>query len=125
MTKIKAVLDQETWVEVDVPDEFQAIVTSLFCLDSIITGDSDDVAGNIVTDNSDAVSINDGLPPVTDSGVSSGQKRIERTESIESVPDSIAQVKPSPLSGDTYNNNSNLICKARTDFTAFEALSYF
>ncbi|GMI93207.1 modified transport to the vacuole 17, ARABIDOPSIS THALIANA VPS54 HOMOLOG [Hibiscus trionum] len=30
MTKIRAVLDQETWVEVDVPDEFQAIVSSLF-----------------------------------------------------------------------------------------------
>ncbi|KAK8664970.1 hypothetical protein V6N13_084737 [Hibiscus sabdariffa] len=30
MTKIRAVLDQETWVEVDVPDEFQAIASSLF-----------------------------------------------------------------------------------------------
>ncbi|KAK8500311.1 hypothetical protein V6N13_008827 [Hibiscus sabdariffa] len=30
MTKIRAVLDQETWVEVDVPDEFQAIAFSLF-----------------------------------------------------------------------------------------------
>ncbi|OEL19382.1 Vacuolar protein sorting-associated protein 54, chloroplastic [Dichanthelium oligosanthes] len=29
MTKIKAVLDQETWVAVDVPEEFQAIVLSL------------------------------------------------------------------------------------------------
>ncbi|XP_020247722.1 vacuolar protein sorting-associated protein 54, chloroplastic [Asparagus officinalis] len=29
MAKIKAVLDQETWVSVDVPDEFQAILSSL------------------------------------------------------------------------------------------------
>ncbi|KAG8055995.1 hypothetical protein GUJ93_ZPchr0001g31285 [Zizania palustris] len=29
MTKIKAVLDQETWVAVDIPEEFQAIVLSL------------------------------------------------------------------------------------------------
>jgi hypothetical protein len=29
MTKIKAVLDQETWVAVDVPEEFQAIINSL------------------------------------------------------------------------------------------------
>jgi vacuolar protein sorting-associated protein 54 len=29
MAKIKAVLDQETWVAVDVPEEFQAIVLSL------------------------------------------------------------------------------------------------
>ncbi|KAM0072136.1 putative vacuolar protein sorting-associated protein [Helianthus debilis subsp. tardiflorus] len=33
MTKLKAVLDQETWVEVDVPVEFQAIVDSLFSLE--------------------------------------------------------------------------------------------
>ncbi|MFS7889546.1 putative vacuolar protein sorting-associated protein [Helianthus anomalus] len=38
MTKLKALLDQETWVEVDVPNEFQAIVDSLFRLES----DSDD-----------------------------------------------------------------------------------
>ena len=29
MVKIKAVLDQETWVSVDIPDEFQAILSSL------------------------------------------------------------------------------------------------
>jgi vacuolar protein sorting-associated protein 54 len=29
MAKIKAVLDQETWVAVDVPEEFQSIVISL------------------------------------------------------------------------------------------------
>ncbi|XP_021970883.1 vacuolar protein sorting-associated protein 54, chloroplastic isoform X2 [Helianthus annuus] len=34
MTKLKALLDQETWVEVDVPNEFQAIVDSLFRLES-------------------------------------------------------------------------------------------
>ncbi|XP_062084241.1 vacuolar protein sorting-associated protein 54, chloroplastic [Humulus lupulus] len=42
MTKIKAVLDQETWVEVDVPDEFQAIVTSLSFSEALISEDSDD-----------------------------------------------------------------------------------
>ncbi|KAH7837676.1 hypothetical protein Vadar_016584 [Vaccinium darrowii] len=40
MAHIKAVLDQETWVEVDVPDEFQAILNSLFCFDS--NGNADD-----------------------------------------------------------------------------------
>nr|KAJ0203594.1 hypothetical protein LSAT_V11C500262040 [Lactuca sativa] len=29
MTKLKAMLDQETWVEVDVPNEFQGIMDSL------------------------------------------------------------------------------------------------
>ncbi|KAJ4800655.1 Vacuolar protein sorting-associated protein 54 [Rhynchospora pubera] len=35
MTKIKAVLDQETWVAVDVPEEFQAIVNSLSSTSSV------------------------------------------------------------------------------------------
>ncbi|PKA62741.1 hypothetical protein AXF42_Ash018949 [Apostasia shenzhenica] len=41
MTKIKAVLDQETWVAVDVPEEFQALVAS-FCFDesSVVTYES-------------------------------------------------------------------------------------
>lgn len=46
MTKIKAVLDQETWVEVDVPDEFQAIVNSLFMSEALIFENSDDAQGN-------------------------------------------------------------------------------
>lgn len=49
MTKIKAVLDQETWVEVDVPDEFQAIVTSLFYPEALISENPDDVQGNVET----------------------------------------------------------------------------
>ena len=51
MTKIKAVLDQETWVEVDVPDEFQAIVTSLFSSEALISENSDDGQGNKETSN--------------------------------------------------------------------------
>ncbi|XP_038982689.1 vacuolar protein sorting-associated protein 54, chloroplastic [Phoenix dactylifera] len=38
MTKIKAVLDQETWVTVDVPGEFQAIVVSLSSVDNGVLG---------------------------------------------------------------------------------------
>nr|CAB3486514.1 unnamed protein product [Digitaria exilis] len=38
MTKIKAVLDQETWVAVDVPEEFQAIVQSFSSTYSSVNG---------------------------------------------------------------------------------------
>lgn len=53
MAKIKAVLDQETWVEVDIPEEFQAIINALFCTDSLYTDSIDAsevsmVAGNDV-----------------------------------------------------------------------------
>ncbi|GAB4824867.1 Vacuolar protein sorting-associated protein 54, variant 2 [Ancistrocladus abbreviatus] len=43
MAKIKAVLDQETWVEVDVPDEFQAIVMSIIGSDLLNAEILDDV----------------------------------------------------------------------------------
>ncbi|KAA3478710.1 vacuolar protein sorting-associated protein 54, chloroplastic [Gossypium australe] len=46
MTKIRAVLDQETWVEVDVPDEFQAIVSSLFDSEAIVSGSKDNAGSN-------------------------------------------------------------------------------
>lgn len=52
MTKIKAVLDQETWVEVDVPDEFQAIVTSLFYPEALISENPDDVQDITVKEKS-------------------------------------------------------------------------
>ena len=38
MAKIKAVLDQETWIAVDVPEEFQAIVLSLSSTDFPVKG---------------------------------------------------------------------------------------
>ncbi|MBA0778895.1 hypothetical protein Gotri_003184 [Gossypium trilobum] len=47
MTKIRAVLDQETWVEVDVPDEFQAIVSSLFDSEAIVSGSKDNAESNM------------------------------------------------------------------------------
>ncbi|POO03006.1 Vacuolar protein sorting-associated protein [Trema orientale] len=46
MTKIKAVLDQETWVEVDVPDEFQAILSSLFFSEALLSENLDDAQEN-------------------------------------------------------------------------------
>ncbi|KAI8001608.1 hypothetical protein LOK49_LG09G02573 [Camellia lanceoleosa] len=55
MAKIRGVLDQETWVEVHVAEEFQAIVSSLFCSEPI-TGHTDDAQGNVATGYSVVVS---------------------------------------------------------------------
>ncbi|XP_076932351.1 vacuolar protein sorting-associated protein 54, chloroplastic-like [Bidens hawaiensis] len=52
MAKLKAVLDQETWVEVDVPNEFQAIVDSLFRLESV---SEDDVAASSLEQPSQSI----------------------------------------------------------------------
>ncbi|RAL53526.1 hypothetical protein DM860_015563 [Cuscuta australis] len=45
MAKMKAILDQENWAEIDVPVEFQMIVTSLFCSESLVTSDDSTVNG--------------------------------------------------------------------------------
>ncbi|KAA8544806.1 hypothetical protein F0562_019603 [Nyssa sinensis] len=102
MAKIKAVLDQETWIEVDVPDEFQAIVTSLVFSEPLITGQVDDAEGNVATNCNEMVSSNDGLL-MADNGLSNSQQHIERADSIEVA----AEAKSAPLGQLTDNNKAD------------------
>lgn len=108
MAKIKAVLDQETWVEVDVPDEFQAIVTSLFSLEPLITGNLVDAQGNTATNYGEVVSSNDASSMV-DSGLSNNQPHIEQNDSIETSADVNAQVKSSSLDSATERSKADVI----------------
>ncbi|XWS18010.1 hypothetical protein CRYUN_Cryun32bG0005500 [Craigia yunnanensis] len=80
MTKIKAVLDQETWVEVDVPDEFQAIVSSLFHSEAIISGSKDNAESNTIESYSDMVASNEGSQ-AADTGVQGSVEENEQTDS--------------------------------------------
>ncbi|XP_020084503.1 vacuolar protein sorting-associated protein 54, chloroplastic [Ananas comosus] len=73
MTKIKAVLDQETWVAVDVPDEFQAIVEALSSTDSPV--------------NSFESTATDGTANVVESEASAGQDYLSLNESVENSAD--------------------------------------
>ncbi|XP_021725758.1 vacuolar protein sorting-associated protein 54, chloroplastic-like [Chenopodium quinoa] len=75
VSKIKAVLDQETWSEVDVPDEFQAIVASMHGSDSLITENfGDDQGSSIISSN--------GVSTVVDGSKESDvEQHIERTDS--------------------------------------------
>nr|CAD1843793.1 unnamed protein product [Ananas comosus var. bracteatus] len=73
MTKIKAVLDQETWVAVDVPDEFQAIVEALSSTDSPV--------------NSFEPTATDGTANVVESEASAGQEYLSLNESVENSAD--------------------------------------
>lgn len=82
MAKIRAVLDQETWVEVDVPDEFQAIVTSLFCSETLIAENPDDAQGNMATSYGEVVKSNDSSL-VEDNGLPNAQNQIKRADSGE------------------------------------------
>ncbi|EOY25520.1 VPS54 isoform 5 [Theobroma cacao] len=90
MTKIKAVLDQETWVEVDVPDEFQAIVSSLHS-EAIISGNKDNAETNM-TSYSDMVACNEGSQ-VADTGLQGALEQHEQTDSSGTTALNAAQGK--------------------------------
>ncbi|XP_015875621.2 vacuolar protein sorting-associated protein 54, chloroplastic [Ziziphus jujuba] len=95
MAKIRAVLDQETWVEVDVPDEFQAIVTSLICSETSTSENPDDAQGNTATSYDEAIT-NDDSSLVGDNGLPDAQKQIKRVDSSEIPSDVTGNDKSRP-----------------------------
>lgn len=60
MAKMKAVLDQETWVAVDVPDEFQVIINSLLSSEALINGNLVDGHDTVASSGIELVSNSDG-----------------------------------------------------------------
>jgi vacuolar protein sorting-associated protein 54 len=90
MTKLKAVLDQETWDEIDVPEEFQSIISSLFASQRLISGKVDDADLNSY--HSNRLPLNGSL--TSGSGDQNSELRNEKSESSEGSVVSDAQVKP-------------------------------
>ncbi|KAL9687460.1 hypothetical protein QQ045_031863 [Rhodiola kirilowii] len=114
MAKIKAVLDQETWVEVDVPEEFQTIVNCLF-----------DVASSTTKSMSDSSS----LPRQNvDTEKASSENVLESTDSVGSMNGvktklSLDEAKDKvEVSSSPDQNNSN-VAKERGKSTS-QALLY-
>uniref|UniRef100_A0A1J3DLL4 Vacuolar protein sorting-associated protein 54, chloroplastic n=1 Tax=Noccaea caerulescens TaxID=107243 RepID=A0A1J3DLL4_NOCCA len=88
MNKLKAVLDQETWDEIDVPEEFQSIISSLFPSPELISGKHDDA--DIRTYHRNPLPLNGSL--TSETGDQHTELRNEKSEPSEgSVSD--AQVK--------------------------------
>lgn len=86
-----AVLDQETWVEVDVPDEFQVIVTSLFCSESLVSENLDAVEGDTETSYSE-------MPARSNSShaedTATSKQQIKRADSSDLSADVTEKEKP-------------------------------
>ncbi|KAL6132444.1 hypothetical protein ACLB2K_064687 [Fragaria x ananassa] len=97
MTKIKAVLDQETWVEVDVPDEFQVIVTSLFCSEESVTENLDAIHSSSETNYTEVASNNSS--DEMDTGPSITEMQIKRTDSTELSTDITGKSKSTSADG--------------------------
>ncbi|XP_058722884.1 vacuolar protein sorting-associated protein 54, chloroplastic-like isoform X1 [Vicia villosa] len=82
MSKIKAVLDQETWVEIDVPDEFQSIINMLFSSDALSSENLNGVEEDNSTGYHDMASNND-AQPMADTGLLSAEQHVEQADSAE------------------------------------------
>ncbi|CAL9156248.1 unnamed protein product [Musa hybrid cultivar] len=91
MTKIKAVLDQETWIAVDVPDEFQAIVLSLSSGDALLSN------SHLASSNPDSGTVEAGFP--------ASQEHISESDSGQTV-DRDNQAKPIPSAGSNQETNA-------------------
>lgn len=85
--KIKAILEQENWSELDVPDEYQAIVTSLFCLES------DEPSLGITRSNGAMVFDSDGSRMV-DPGLSNLAEHVDQIDSVETSGDGVGRSRP-------------------------------
>lgn len=94
MTKIKAVLDQETWVEVDVPDEFQAIAESLYSQE-LLSAKIDDAQGNMDRSYTDVTTNNDDSS-IVGGGSLNAQQHSELTDSSDMTGGNTEHAKPTP-----------------------------
>ncbi|GAB2221813.1 hypothetical protein Drorol1_Dr00013003 [Drosera rotundifolia] len=100
MAKMKGLLDQETWAEVDVPDEFQTIVTSIL--------GSDSLAAEGFVDKSCIPSIDGNVAMKNDSDlVNSGEAKLDQhmEQSTNNVSEGSTHQTP-PLSSREVNDKS-------------------
>ncbi|KAM0995236.1 hypothetical protein ACFX19_010789 [Malus domestica] len=105
MAKIKAVLDQETWVEVDVPDEFQIIVTSLFSSESLVSENLDTVQDNTETSYNE-VATSSNSSHAAETGSSVAEQKSKGADSSETSADVTA--KETPKSDATEKNKADV-----------------
>ncbi|XP_048424312.1 vacuolar protein sorting-associated protein 54, chloroplastic isoform X2 [Pyrus x bretschneideri] len=105
MAKIKAVLDQETWVEVDVPNEFQIIVTSLFSSESLVSENLDAVQDNTETSYNEVATISNSSR-AAETGSSVAEQQSKGVESSETSADVTA--RETPNSDGTEKNKADV-----------------
>ncbi|KAL6538742.1 hypothetical protein OROGR_012730 [Orobanche gracilis] len=99
MAKMRALLDQENWAEIDVPDEFQSIVTSLCSSESVAAGGSNAVSEDTVSSSAGSSMV--GADP------SNKPQSIERPDSNGNA-DHIPNTDSSRLSGAVDSGNTDV-----------------
>ncbi|KAK7411728.1 hypothetical protein VNO78_03165 [Psophocarpus tetragonolobus] len=116
MSKIKAVLDQETWVEIDVPDEFQSIINLLFTSDNLTSENLNDTNDDIATSYNGVVTNNDVLS-MADSAQSSAEQQIPLANSVESINSETSDRSKSPVQSVEPNKAHGSISSAHSNTT--------
>lgn len=111
MAKIRAVLDQETWAEIDVADDFQAITNSLCFEESVDGDDLDDASNSIARSENETVSSS----LIADGQVTNTVQPIHRTNSTEVSPEITAQVNASSSTGPVDSTRADSTLSAPTN----------
>ncbi|EPS66275.1 hypothetical protein M569_08500, partial [Genlisea aurea] len=107
MTKMRALLDQENWAEIDVPEEFQGIVNSLCSSETVAGEEGDALPYNTASSSNEAISSSDGSYLVNSSGPSNASLPSEqRLGSNGTLVDTTSNSDSSRLS--VENNNSDV-----------------
>ncbi|KAL0300519.1 UNVERIFIED_CONTAM: Vacuolar protein sorting-associated protein 54, chloroplastic, partial [Sesamum radiatum] len=107
MTKMRALLDQENWAEIDVPDEFQNIVTSLCSSVSVTNGESDAASDDAASNSKEVIPSNDGSS-IAHAGLSNSLQTVEHSDSNGTVVDHIPNANSSRSSAATENSNADV-----------------
>ncbi|XP_028755196.1 vacuolar protein sorting-associated protein 54, chloroplastic isoform X1 [Neltuma alba] len=125
MAKIKAVLDQETWVEIDVPDEFQSIVNVLFSSDALTSENLDGAEDDNSKNYDDGVTDNNVLP-MANTGQSNAEQQVEQTNSIEisAKNATIHRTHSRNSSAQTNNTDSKDHKKSASQTLYFKGVNY-
>lgn len=133
MTKIKAVLDQETWVEVDVPDEFQAIVTSLFTSEALASGSPDDAQDNMTINysggarDSDSTTVPDGIPQNAHQTELTGSREViseETTQVKSTLSEANERNSPDATTSSAQSSNKKEGGRSTSQTLTYEGVSY-
>ncbi|XP_047971515.1 vacuolar protein sorting-associated protein 54, chloroplastic [Salvia hispanica] len=106
MSKMRALLDQENWSEIDVPDEFQVIVNSLCSSESVISGESGGASDDTAVTSSEVVSSSDG-PSESDAGPLNTSQSVERPDSNGTYTDPLRSSVPTENSNADVSTSSN------------------
>ncbi|KAL3376783.1 hypothetical protein AABB24_003286 [Solanum stoloniferum] len=113
MAKMRAILDQENWAEIDVPDEFQAIITSLFCSESETRELADEVSADIEPSSPKMVLGSDGSP--------TAEARLQKISQNAEHTDSIPRVESTAQSNETNTRERG---KSSTRLLFFRGVGY-